>query len=235
MINYREIIKNALRDGPLRLAELLIRIVPLDPHFPWPEEIDRAVQAGEITEVEYHNIGMPYRTKSIFFLAGSEVNIVNTKAAELAQWVSDFLDDKRRDPRGLSVANYCQLDDDWWEICHGHIQWAFPLPEASAMQPDSPVVNLEFYDSLSENQLNNLRALYARYREFLAFTAQWASPQDHNHLRITRVIRCLTLANLPVAAKSFYDWVVDNHPLVPSNTRWYWREALNKNPAWLAN
>ena len=80
--------------------------------------------------------------------------------------------------------------------------------------------------------IERVEVVLLRYTNFLAHTKKWKNPYDHNHLRITRVLRFLTLMELPFHASSFFKFVVRGASPSPT-TEWYWKEALNKNPEWL--
>lgn len=129
-----------------------------------------------------------------------------------------------------------QSDDRFWEDCHGHVQWVFMLPEASKMQPNSPVAAHDDYNTIASSPVLKMRVLAAlgRYIAFLDRTNQWRRGQDHNHLRITRVIRCLCFCGLNDAAFDFCEYV--KHIAggkAGKQTVWYWEEALKRHPAWL--
>lgn len=66
----------------------------------------------------------------------------------------------------------------------------FPLPEPSRVHPGCPVVTQEDFDGLAGDPVLGMRMLAAlgRYVAFLDRTTQWRQVQDHNHLRITRVM-----------------------------------------------
>jgi hypothetical protein len=147
-----------------------------------------------------------------------------------------FLSGSGLDNAGRTWASYFDFDDAAWEECHQHIQWMFPLPEASKMQPSSPVAIQDDYDQIALSPI--LRAKMAmslgRYLLFLHRTSQWRVARDHNHLRITRVIRCLTWCGLNDQAIDFCDYVVGQvGDLVGKQTVWFWTEALKRDPAWL--
>ena len=61
----------------------------------------------------------------------------------------------------------------------------------------------------------------------------WLSPGNHNHLRITRILRCLTVLGLETEAKAFFDCLSEIYkdeqnkpmPAISEETMLYWREA----------
>jgi len=149
----------------------------------------------------------------------------------------DHLSGTGKDDKGRTHEDYLAGDDTWWENCHGHIQWAFPLPEASKAQPSSPVADDTFYSTVKKSPKLQARmiTMTGRYLQFLEQTVLWRRPHDHNHLRITRVIRCLSLCGLnDLAEKVFVYCRTEGEGIVPIETwRAYWREALSDNPKFL--
>ena len=116
------------------------------------------------------------------------------------------------------------------------VQWVFPLPEPSKMQPQSPVATQDDFNAIAEDPVLKMRVLAALGRciQFLDRTTQWRQAQDHNHLRITRVIRCLCFVGLNDEAFEFCEYAKHEvGKLVGKETIWYWEEALKRHPAWL--
>jgi hypothetical protein len=139
------------------------------------------------------------------------------------------------DGQGRSFEVSLAMSDEDWEAGHNHIQWMFGLPEPSRMQPDSPVMtakDIEVFRTDTEIGLNIQRA-FDRWMSFLGKTSRWKRTQDHNHLRITRVLRFLTLMGLNAEADQLLTFATENHPSLPERTARFWREACNEHPAWL--
>ena len=150
--------------------------------------------------------------------------------------ILDFYARKGYDPKGRAFHEYLQADDVFWENCHDHIQVAFPLPEPSAKQPHAPVATQDDFNAIATTPELKMRVLMmlGRYLQFLDRTFQWRRAKDHNHLRITRVIRCLGFCGLNDEAFEFCEYVKSVvGKTVGKQTIWYWEEALKRNPAWL--
>ena len=148
----------------------------------------------------------------------------------------EFLKGEGTDSKGRKLTEYHDKDDNWWERCHNHVQWAFPLPEESKAEPASPVATQSDYDVIAMDPVLKMRmvALLGRFVLFLDRTRGWRLPADHNHLRITRVLRCLCFCGLNDVAFDFCDYVKHEVGKVAGKqTIWYWDEALKRNPAWL--
>ena len=120
-------------------------------------------------------------------------------------------------------------DDEYWERTHNFIQWLFPLDEESRSVRGSPVLVEENMLAIreSESARNNLQRSVTRYKDFLASTTNWRSGYDHNHLRISRVIKCLRLLVSDEEVNTFKYWVAgqlgDQIDLINSESKRYWR------------
>lgn len=150
--------------------------------------------------------------------------------------ILDFYQCRGADDAGRTFYDVIRAGDDSWEKWHGHVQWMYPLPEPSRAQPRSPVATQDDYNEIATSPVLKMRMLAAlgRYISFLDCTTQWRLPMDHNHLRITRVIRCLCLSGLNDAAFEFCEYVKDQvGATVGKKTVWFWDEALKRHPAWL--
>ena len=120
--------------------------------------------------------------------------------------ITSFLAGTGTDHRGRKFSDILQFGDDALEATHDYIQWLFPLPERSAFNPLAPVLTSKDIDELHGNPdaLNNLRAAAKRMLEFYRNNAHWLTAMDHNHLRISRIIRCLKLTAGLKEAEKFY-------------------------------
>jgi len=137
---------------------------------------------------------------------------------------------------GLTFHEVLGLTDAELEAGHIWVQWIFPLPEASKAQPSSPIATGSDYDVISMDPVLKARMLASlgRFILFLDRTTQWRRPKDHNHLRITRVLRSLCFCGLNDVAFDFCDYVkAEVGSIVGKETCWYWDEALKRKPAWL--
>src|ERR1700754_4523603 len=106
-----------------------------------------------------------------------------------------FLEGEGVDGRGRSIFEVLAFDDAALERHHDFIQWLFPLTERASAVPDAPFLTpgeaLAIHDS-SMAQCT-LAAATDRMTAFYRATDHWLVPSDHNHLRITRIIRALRL------------------------------------------
>jgi hypothetical protein len=159
------------------------------------------------------------------------------------------------DHRGRYLHEIQQSPDEQLESVHDYIQWLFPLPERSGFNVAAPVLNPESIQEFRTRPdlRGNLRASFLRLMKFYGFelrtgeqitvrlapdfapkAAKWRSPGNHNHLRITRILRCLTVLGLEAEAKAFFGCLSEIYeneqnkpvPAISDETMLYWRQAV---------
>lgn len=142
-----------------------------------------------------------------------------------------FLEGTGRDNAGRSLIDVLAFNDREIEARHDFIQWLFPLPERSAAVPSSPILSAEELEKIRESQTaqENLNRSVDRMLLFYKTTNHWLTHFDHNHLRITRIIKSLKLLSGETAARRFWEEVTQivaksNAP-VNAESRAYWRNA----------
>jgi len=145
--------------------------------------------------------------------------------------ITSFLSGAGTDHRGRRLRDILGFGDDALETTHDYIQWLFPIPEQSAFNPWAPVLTTGDMDELRHypDALDNLRAAAQRMLEFYRNNVHWLTATDHNHLRISRIIRSLKLIVGQEEADRFYDEImrlvkVAGSP-VSANAVAYWRRA----------
>jgi hypothetical protein len=157
-----------------------------------------------------------------------------------------------RDGEGRRLTEIQAWDDRRLEAVHDFIQWLFPLPERSAFNAAAPILtgnDIDAFNASGELKAS-LAASFDRMLRFYGFrrvgariepaanfaarAAEWLTPGNHNLLRVTRILRSLTLLGLPEAARAFLDALeqldpVRRHRL--GNSPDYWRNACaNRAP-----
>lgn len=142
-----------------------------------------------------------------------------------------YLEGVGHDGAGRTHADVLALDDSELEQHHDFIQWLFPLPEPSAAVPGSPMLidaDITAVRGSAAAQVN-LRAAAARMLAFYRTTAHWLAPIDHNHLRITRIVRSLRLLTRDAEADAFRAAILErvSAEQAPVNARAlsYWTAA----------
>jgi hypothetical protein len=142
-----------------------------------------------------------------------------------------FLAGLGRDGRGRLAADVLGLSDRDLEAIHDYIQWLFPLPIRSAAQPGSPVLTEDEILAIRADPraADTLRRATDRMLRFYGATDDWLASHDHNHLRITRIIKSLKLLVGPEEARHFHRAVLVMHEAAgsPVNARSlsFWEEA----------
>ena len=142
------------------------------------------------------------------------------------------------------------------ERTHDCIQWLFPLYVRSQFNPKAPVLSDEVRESFldpvkpdhAELQKNFGRAIqrmlvfYGYFNgplrpdiaeptgEWRNKADNWLSDGNHNHMRITRMLRCMTLLGRHKLAVSCRDALLDAacvHPeAISQRTLGFWKEAV---------
>jgi hypothetical protein len=121
-----------------------------------------------------------------------------------------FLEGEGTDARGRTVFHVLAMNDAALEETHDFIQWLFPLPEPSAAVPDAPVLSPDDIRAIRESELapQALAAATDRMASFYRSTHGWLMPNDHNHRRITRIIRSLRLLVGDAEADAFRAFIM---------------------------
>jgi len=140
-----------------------------------------------------------------------------------------FLSGEGADGAGRTLAEVLTLDDAQLERRHDFIQWLFPLTEPSGAVPGSPVLTPEDIVAIRADPRAQaaLAAGARRMGEFYARTDAWLAAHDHNHLRITRILRSLRLLAGDAAAEGFRHDILQRAAGAPINARTleFWVEA----------
>jgi hypothetical protein len=170
-----------------------------------------------------------------------------------------FYRDAARDDRGRTLTEILAWDDDRLEDIHDFIQWLFPLPEPSGANPSAPTLDastiaafhaapemqqrlrqsldrmLRFYgfawsqsppeSSSSQSVPPNL----VRAADFKVRAENWLHPMNHNHLRLTRILRSTLLLGLESESKALFralNTLYREYPdSIPARTHAFWSSA----------
>jgi len=151
-------------------------------------------------------------------------------------------------------------DNGFWAGSHDHVQWVFPLPEPSNFNADAPLLTQEDIDAFTTGEWHadpegrgflhgQLHRAYERFLNFLGLydckgvVYDSQSPPaaarrlstlarfNHNYLRITRCLRCLTLLGHGWCAKAMLKYFEDNGYREKEPKSWaFWEEACKGGP-----
>lgn len=143
-----------------------------------------------------------------------------------------FLRGEGPDGEGRYFDDIMNFSDELLEETHDYIQWLFPLREPSAAVPGSPylenedaVRSIREDETIQENIVNALIRMERFYRE----NDHWLRQGDHNHLRITRIIRSVALLGSANDTREFYEFImrrVDDAMPVTQESLDFWRNSV---------
>jgi hypothetical protein len=116
------------------------------------------------------------------------------------------------DHAGRRHGDIIALEDPAIDSTHDFIQWLFPLPEASRAVEGAPILSEADLTVMRASQVCQERLATARARmvTFLTDNPVWLQAYDHNHLRITRMIRSTRLIAGHEAADSLRDFFLSH-------------------------
>lgn len=127
------------------------------------------------------------------------------------RWV-DFYQHKAADHKNRTLVDLWTQTFDELEKNHDFIQWMFPLPEPSPVNPLAPLLDANTLAAAQQNNQvkQNLLRSFDTMAAFWGFTRndeggvqpsaqfsiqskKWCCYNDHNQLRLTRMLRCMSL------------------------------------------
>ena len=113
-----------------------------------------------------------------------------------------FLEDKIKNYDDIFLHDIWSFDDNKIEKVHNFIQWVFPLDEVSRRVPSAPVLFDEELIEIKKSALAKFNLLKSRewFIQFLERTDMWELRGNHNHSRISRMIKSLRLLHGEAAA-----------------------------------
>ena len=133
------------------------------------------------------------------------------------------------DNKGRYISDYHKLTFKQMEELHDYIQWMFPINEPSNFNLNAPILTKEETKSKEAAEV-----ILKNFDRFLAFLNSNPSiferEYDHNHLRISRVIKCLRLFGLKkklLLFVKFLDSKTINKNL--DTVTQHWIEAITKD------
>jgi len=157
--------------------------------------------------------------------------------------VLQFLLGKGTDNRGRDLSKLWKKGNFFLETSHDYIQWMFPLNEASKHNSKAPVLTAEEItfirsnESIQENMLRSLDVMLRFYglerggkkiqrgENFEKCRRWWLTKNNHNYLRITRILKSLKLCGLDDYAWAFFEVLGDiymEYPVISDKAFSYW-------------
>ncbi len=136
------------------------------------------------------------------------------------------------DGQGRLHADILKFSDEELEETHDYIQWLFPLREPSMAVPRSPYVEDEAVVQMlreDETVQKNIALALARMKQFYTDSDHWLQQGDHNHLRITRILKSVSLLGSQEQAHDFYNFIMQRvkevQPVSEESLN-YWRRSI---------
>lgn len=137
------------------------------------------------------------------------------------------------------------------ELTHDYIQWLFPLPERSSANSDAPLLSASDIREFSEREelrsslLRSLTVMLQFYGMELVQTPAgpeihrtdtfhlrskvWLTPFNHNFLRVTRILRSLSLLSCKEYADALFRCLEEiyreNPAIIGQDSFRYWKTA----------
>jgi len=164
----------------------------------------------------------------------------------------DFYQGRGTDHRGRTLSDVQRFPVDMLEHEHDFIQWLFPLRTPSPVNPEAPILSegdvarfraderlkaalrqsfevmLDFYGLVMEKGSGPVTI--RRGDTFGQRGQNWLTPGNHNFLRITRILKSLTILGEEDLARAFLESLTaifdDYRGIIGDRTWRFWREAI---------
>jgi hypothetical protein len=160
------------------------------------------------------------------------------------------------DHRGRYLSEILKWPDDELECVHDYIQWLFPLSERSGFNASAPLLDGQTIQEfrLRPDLQRNMRASFLRMLAFYgletvecspptvrrapSFTVRsdnWLTASNHNHLRVTRILKSMRIFGLEIEATAFFNCLADiyceesskDFPGISNETFRFWQSAAH--------
>jgi hypothetical protein len=179
------------------------------------------------------------------------------KEIKVSSEIVDFFEGVGVDGAGRFLEDILEEDFEWMESCHDYIQWLFPLREPSNFNPEAPLLTDEdvtyLRNAFAHRAPITLKFLQGadKFLAFLGIDWDWVFDSfngykltedfeqrkytwmefNHNALRITRFLSCLSILGFNTLATELLEFMKKTAAeqgveLNPRSLE-YWEEALN--------
>ncbi|HIK38800.1 MAG: opioid growth factor receptor-related protein [Geminocystis sp.] len=176
------------------------------------------------------------------------------READLSAMIVPFYLDKIPNTSGEKISQIWQWSFQRLEASHSYIQWLFPLKEKSAYSPYAPLLTDEVISQFHSNsQLQeNLSRSFSLMLDFYGLQMNrnpvsqqveitrgvsfgerakgWLTNRNHNYLRLTRILKSLSLLGKKAEARSFYHCLKEIYAeysdIIGEITFNYWSNAI---------
>ena len=158
--------------------------------------------------------------------------------------LSDFYTLKGTDDKGRTFAGMCSYDWHELEGVHDYIQWLFPLRLASNFNPDAPLLTDQDIELINKDLVHYAFRLMCNFYGctyennevkiepgiWWERSEAWITPGNHNFLRITRILKSLSLLGMTEERDDFFIFLKglyqQHRETITKETMHFWREAI---------
>ncbi len=128
-------------------------------------------------------------------------------------YLFNFLEGTGTDDYGRKIEDIWKLSFDEKEYLHNYIQRIFPTDEMSKFDADAEIITKREAAVLAKNKMiiANMKKSYDVMLDFYGLKQyekhkleNWLVKYNHNHLRLTRILKSLRLFGLNKEAKELY-------------------------------
>lgn len=160
-----------------------------------------------------------------------------------------FLIGKGSDSSGRFIDEILNFDNFKKEMTHDYIQELFPTLDESAFNQNARILKKALLPAMKRNPvvIDNRRKAFKSMLQFYGFeyivekkavvqaedfverSREWMTRGNHNFLRLTRILKCLTLFGLKDEAQALFAALSKLHkerPQVIGNSFGYWKQAV---------
>lgn len=177
--------------------------------------------------------------------------VVEPRGKTPNELVYSFYRGEGKDIEGRTLNDIWAWDNGKKERQHDYIQWLFPLKVSSAFNKKAPLLNDPSLFNKLRNDLEvvkNLKKSFEVMMKFYGLTfdsvtkqisfandfkervAEWATPDNHNFRRITRILTCLKDFGLEEEARAFLKSlhkIKQTHSGISDSNFNFWQQAVN--------
>ncbi len=145
--------------------------------------------------------------------------------------IDDFLKGNKPDIHKRYLKDIWMMSDDQIENKHNFIQWIFPLNVKSNAVPSSPILTKKEIICIKKSEIvqKNIKKSAEWFLKFLSSNSYWICQNNHNHYRITRVIKSLRLIHSNEEAENFKNSIMNliqgNEKKINLTNIQYWKDS----------
>lgn len=160
------------------------------------------------------------------------------KSAKMNQNLIDFYEEIVPDDHGRYLSDIRNYSNQLLEDCHDWVQWLFPNREPSPYNPTAPLLDdetVEVFKSRNDLKLQVELSLN-RVIEFYQLDVThpwWVTKNNHNFLRISRILNTLREFGMLTEACNFFDQLTEvysnNREVIGEVTFDFWEKAFTGN------